>query len=66
MVAYIIILENPYFTKTDEKGNFRIENVPSGTYRLRTWHEKMMSDPQEITLAEGEEKEIHLELKKRK
>ncbi len=66
MVAYIIILENPYFAKTDEKGNFRIENIPPGTYVLKTWHERMKSVPQEVTIAKGEIKEIHLELKKRK
>ena len=66
MVAYIIILENPYYAQTDEGGNFRIENVPPGTYTLKTWHEKMKSAPQEVTIAKGEIKEIHLELKKRK
>ena len=66
MVAYIIILENPYFAKTDKEGNFRIENIPLGTYVLKTWHEKMKSTPQEIAVAQRETKEIHLELKKRK
>jgi plastocyanin len=66
MVSYIIILENPYFAKTEREGNFRIENIPPGTYQLKTWHEKMKSAPQEVTIAKGEIKEIHLELKKRK
>jgi plastocyanin len=66
MVAYIIILENPYFTQTDKDGNFRMENIPPGTYQLKTWHEKMKSVPQEVTITRGEIKEIHLELKKRK
>jgi hypothetical protein len=66
MVSYIIILENTYFAKTDKEGNFRIENIPPGTYVLKTWHEKMKSAPQEITVAQRETKEIPLELKKRK
>lgn len=66
MVAYIVILENPYFAKTNEQGNFRIENVPPGTYQLKTWHEKMKSDPQQIVLANGETKDVYIELKKRK
>lgn len=66
MVAYIIILENPYFAKTDKEGNFRVENIPFGTYVVKTWHEKMKSTPQEITVSQGETKEIHLELNKRK
>ncbi len=66
MLAYIIILENPYFALTDTEGNFRIENIPAGTYTLETWHERMKSDPQEITIGKGDTKEINLELKKRK
>lgn len=66
MVAYIIILENPFYCQTDEQGKFKIENIPPGTYLLKTWQEKMKSDPQEITIVEGDEKEILLELKKRK
>ncbi len=66
MVAYIVILENPYFVKTDKDGNFRIENIPPGAYQVKTWHEKMKSAPQAVTLAKGEIKKIHLELKKRK
>ena len=66
MVAYIIILESPYFAKTAKDGNFRMENIPPGTYTLKTWHEKMKSAPQQVTIAKGEIKEIHLELKKRK
>jgi plastocyanin len=66
MVAYIIILESPYFAKTDPNGNFKIENIPAGTYVLKTWHEKMKTPSQEIIVDEGEVKEINLELKKRK
>lgn len=66
MISYIIILETPYFAKTDAEGNFKIENIPPGTYALKTWHERMKLDPQELSLAKGETKEIHLELKKRK
>ncbi len=66
MVAYIVILESPYFATTDTDGNFKIENIPPGDYVLKTWHEKMKSPSQEITIAEGEAKEINLELKKRK
>lgn len=65
MLAYIIVLENPYYAKTDKKGNFKIENIPPGNYLVKTWHERMKADPQEITIAKGATKEIHLDLKKR-
>ncbi len=66
MISFIIILENPFFAKTDTKGNFRIDNIPPGTYALKTWHERMGSAPQQVTIAKGETKEVHLELKSRK
>ena len=39
MSAFIVVVKNPYFTRTDKDGSFRIENVPSGRHRLRVWHE---------------------------
>lgn len=66
MVAYIIILENPYFFKTDKDGHFKIENVPPGDYQLKIWAEKMKLAPQKITVTGGETTEINLELTKRK
>lgn len=65
MLAYIIVLENPYYGRTDKKGNFKIENIPPGNYLVKTWHERMKADPQEITIAKGATKAIHLDLKKR-
>jgi cytochrome c556 len=39
MVAHLLILENPFFSLTDERGLFVIPEVPDGAYVLRTWHE---------------------------
>ena len=38
MIAHIIVLDNPYFALTDEKGVFVLSGVPDGEYTLRTWH----------------------------
>lgn len=42
MLAFILVVQNPYFT-TVEKGasQFRIMDVPPGTYNLRIWGEKL-------------------------
>jgi hypothetical protein len=34
-------MEHPFFAVTDTNGQFEIENVPAGTYTLKTWHEKL-------------------------
>ncbi|MFQ5798312.1 MAG: carboxypeptidase regulatory-like domain-containing protein [Bacteroidota bacterium] len=39
MSAFVVAVEHPYFAVTDEKGTFKIENVPAGTYKIKMWHE---------------------------
>jgi plastocyanin len=51
MLAYVIVLQNPYFSLTDDKGNFEIKNVPPGTYQLKVWHEKLQEASQQVTVA---------------
>ena len=41
MVGSVHVFEHPYFTVTDETGNFEISKVPPGTYQLRVWHERL-------------------------
>lgn len=40
MSAYILVLKNPYFTRTASDGTYRIAKVPAGQHRLRCWHER--------------------------
>lgn len=42
MNAKIAVFNHPYFCRTDEKGAFKIENVPSGVdLTVYLWHESM-------------------------
>ncbi len=59
MSAYIMVVQTPYYAVTDKKGQFRIKDVPPGTYLLRVWHEtgstlsktiEIKADPQIETL----------------
>ncbi len=54
MSAFIIILQNPYFAITDPDGKFSIKSIPPGTYKIKTWHEKLREKEQDITVVEGE------------
>mgnify|MGYP000933784439 CR=1 FL=1 len=40
MSAVIVVLETPYYATTDEKGGFRLANVPPGEYVFKVWHER--------------------------
>src|SRR5258708_4099748 len=41
MKAFWLILDNPYFAVTDDKGNFEIKNVPAGGQKLVVWQESL-------------------------
>lgn len=53
MLGYVVALENPYFAVTDRKGNFTIENVPAGSYTLKTWHERYKSVSRDVAVDAG-------------
>lgn len=38
MEAYVLVVDSPYFDKSDHKGRALIANLPTGRYRLRLWH----------------------------
>ena len=38
MVAYIQVVETPYFGKTDASGKLTLKGVPPGKYTLKAWH----------------------------
>jgi len=52
MEAYIIVLQNPFFSVTDKEGNFKIDNMPPGNYTLRVWNEKLMAEEKQVTVPE--------------
>lgn len=37
MVAYIRVVDTPWFGKTDKDGKVKIDGVPEGAYKLRAW-----------------------------
>tara|TARA_B100001250_G_scaffold183727_1_gene158124 strand:- start:740 stop:1486 length:747 start_codon:yes stop_codon:yes gene_type:complete len=40
MKSWVLVQDHPYFAVTDDKGNFKIENIPPGTYEVIAWQEK--------------------------
>jgi len=39
MSGYVFVANHPYVTVTRDDGEFVIEGVPPGTYRIKMWHE---------------------------
>ncbi|HZF02634.1 MAG TPA: carboxypeptidase regulatory-like domain-containing protein [Methylomirabilota bacterium] len=57
MHCIVLVLENQYFASTDDNGDYKIPNVPPGTYKLKAWHERLPADEKEIIVpADGEVK----------
>ena len=51
MIAYVVVVETPYFAVTDGDGKYTISDVPNGTYQLSVWHERLKKkQTQEITV----------------
>ena len=57
MNCIVLVLQSPFFSVTDEKGFYKISNVPPGRYKLTGWHERMPLVTKEIEVpATGEVK----------
>lgn len=50
MEAWILVLQNPYFAKTDDSGTYKIAGIPAGKYKLVAWHERLKSKSIEIEI----------------
>ncbi|MBP9913879.1 MAG: hypothetical protein KBF26_10800 [Opitutaceae bacterium] len=54
MVAYVVILNTPWFAKTGPDGTAALTEIPAGRYRLEVWHPRLGKPaPREITLTTG-------------
>jgi plastocyanin len=59
MNCIVLVLENPYFARANEKGQYVISNVPPGTYKLKAWHERLPSQVKDLTV--GDQSEIKVD-----
>lgn len=48
MVAYVLVLDTPYFVRPDANGEFVLSGVPKGPGRLTVWHEQAEPSVMEI------------------
>ena len=53
MAGYLIVSPTPYFAQTDESGNYKIKDVPDGSYKLVVWHEGAKNQSKPVTVAGG-------------
>jgi plastocyanin len=51
MSGYIVVVPTPYFALTSPSGEYRIENIPDGSYSLTSWHEGIKSQSKHVDVA---------------
>lgn len=66
MLAYVIVVQNPYFALADNTGKYEIKDVPAGTYKLKVWHEKLQETFKEVVVGEGKTVTVDFEKDKLK
>jgi plastocyanin len=51
MSGYVVVSPTPYFAKTDKSGEYKIDNVPDGSYSVTAWHEGAKNQSKPVTVA---------------
>jgi plastocyanin len=50
MEAFVVVLRNPFFAVTDDRGRYEIKNVPPGKYTVGVWHPKLKAAVKQATV----------------
>ena len=53
MRGWVVVAAHPFYAVTNEQGEFILENVPPGKYRLQVWQESLGNLTQEVTVGKG-------------
>ena len=53
MSAYIVVTDHPYHAVTDAYGEFLINDIPAGSYRVKVWHESLGTEEKPIEAKAG-------------
>ena len=51
MAGYLVVSPTPYFAESDESGNYKIKDIPDGSYTLAVWHEGAKNQSKPVTVA---------------
>ncbi len=62
MQGYLVVSDHPYVAVTDEKGSFKLADVPPGTYKVEIWHETLGKQEKTVTVAAKADAKLDVEL----
>ena len=60
MIAYVLVVDTPYFAKVDGRGRAVLDGLPAGEYEVHMWYPggAVIPSPQKIRLGAGESGEL--------
>ncbi len=64
MVAYVIIVPTRIHTVSDERGRFRLSQIPAGIYQLHVWHPFVRPFSRRVAVRAGDDLKLDLELER--
>lgn len=64
MVAYVMVVDTPFFTSPEADGSFKLGSLPTGPGTLTVWHERTERYSRQITLPLTDPLEITLKVSK--
>ncbi len=62
MHGWLVATESPYVAVTDNSGNFKLTDVPAGSYTMEVWHEKLGKNTQKVTVKAKEDAKVSFEV----
>ena len=65
MIAFVVVLETPWFAVSDKEGKFSLSSLPPGNYTLAVWHEKLAAPDVAVTVAAGQATTVDVALRAR-
>jgi hypothetical protein len=54
MRGTILVLDTPYFVKTDSSGKYRLDHLPTGKYTLKAWIDEKTVLEKPVELKDGD------------
>lgn len=63
MESFAGVTSHPFHSTSGDDGSFSLDRLPAGTYTIEAWHRNGGSQTQEVTVGDGETKEITFSFK---
>ena len=60
MVAFVGVVNHPYFAVTGADGTFALRDVPEGTYEVRAWHEQLGTIASQVRVESAHEANLEM------